>query len=333
MAEIKAEDYLGSLDSFLGKIAESRLASKNELEPVRVELAKQVREDAKAGARAMGTVTVGGAKVLVPSSENLKRLNLASKRSRQRMSDFSLRYLDRDQVAQLRNLNSTPEDTSKFIRHSRRLARHAREFLAEIQELEPDLEEEVQATLTQLEDNDMDLLKLEIKSFTRMRETLVRGAQGRKSKEVVLKELDAWDINRNLWNLSVLEHPKATVQDLLANSAEAMGSRSTKTVTELPKRTILLAAPQPDAIEKMTKASRTANVSWRLFTAEQLDSRFETINTGRQLAPSSWRGLGLAPNTSEWYMPVPPEIAVGLRPLVAARRAALLAELIDRDPL
>lgn len=333
MAEIKASDYLGSLDTFLGKVAESRLASKQELEGVRADLTKQVRDDAKAGANALGTVQVGTTKVLIPNSANLKALNLGSQRSRERMSNFKLNYLNRDQVSQLTNLNSTPEDTSKFIRHSRRLARHAREFLKEIQELEPDLEEEVSETLMQLEDNDMDLLKLEIKSFTRMRETLVRAVQGRKSKETVLKELDAWDINRNLWNLSLLEHPKATVQGMLANSAEVMGARATKTISELPKRSLVLAAPQPDAVERMTPASRTASVSWRLFTAEDLDKKFEKIGTGRQASPTSWRGLGLAPNTAEWYMPVPPEIAVGLRPLVAARRAALLAMLVDRDPL
>ena len=334
MADISAGEYLGAIDSFLGKVAEARGSSREELETVRQDLTKQVRDDAKAGLNAMGTVTVGGAKVLVPNSENLRAMNLSSQRSRTRMSDFRLNYLNRDQVQQLKDLNKTPADTRKFIRHSRRLARHAREFLAEIQELEPDLEEEIQETLAQLEDNDMDLLKLEVRSFTRMRETLMRGAQGRKGKDTVLKELDAWDLNRNLWNLSVVEHPKATVQGLLANSAEVMGSRSTTNVSEpLPKRTILLAAPQPDAVSRMTKGSRTAQVSWRLFTAEELDKRFETINTGRQQAPSSWRGLGLAPNTNEWYMPVPPEIAVGLQALVRERREALLKDLEDRDPL
>lgn len=325
------EEYLSAADAFLGRVEQAKLASREELEPVRQELAGQLRADAKQATANMGTINLGNRRVLVPNNENLKKLNLTSRRSRERMSNFRLSYLDRAQVEELRgNPDAIPTNPRKFIRHSRRLARHARQFLRDIQELEPDLEEEVQEALAQIEDNDMDLLKLDVKSFTRMRETLVRGAQGRKTKETVNKEIDAFDLNRNLWNLSLVEHPRAAVQGLLANSAEVMGSRSTKTVSELPKRTMILAAPTPNAASRMTPASRTAQVSWRMFTAEQLDNTFERISTGRQASPSSWRGLGIAPNTNEWFMPVPPEIATGLRPLVAARRAALLAAIQAR---
>ena len=334
MPPASPEDYLKAADGFLANIEASRQASKEELESVRTELAAGLRADARKATSTMGTINIGGNKVIAPNSENLRKLNLTSRRSRERMSNFRLSYLDRSQVEALSaDGREIPADTRQFIRHSRRLARHARKFLADIQELEPDLEEEVQEALMQLEDNDMDLLKLEVKSFTRMRETLIRGAAGRKSVESVNKEIDAFDLNRNLWNLSLVEHPRAAVQSLMANAAEAMGSRATKTVRDLPKSTLVLAAPTPNAVTRMTPASRTADVSWRIFSAKELDDRFEAINTGRQSSPSSWRGLGIGPNSNEWFMPVPPEIATGLRPIVAARRAALLAAIEARSPL
>lgn len=333
MAEINAGDYLDAADVLLRKLEEAKLASKKELEPVRQELTQQIKGDNAGAVERMQTINLGGNKVLVPNAANLRALNLSSNRSRERFSNFRLHYLNREQVDQLTADDSIPGDTRQFIRHSRRMARHAREFLGALQELEPDLEEEIQETLAQIEDNDMDLLKLQVRSFTRMRETLLRGAQGRKTREAVSAEVEAWDLNRNLWNLSLVEHPAAVVQGLLANSAEVMGSRQTTDETTLPKAAFLLAAPTPDAVTRMTPSSRTAQVAWRLFSAEQLDERFEKINTSRQAPPTSWRGLGLGYNTNEWFLPVPPEIAEGLRPLARERRTALLQSLEERGAL
>lgn len=332
MAEISASDYMGAADSFLKNVEQAKLASKDELSKVREELAGQLKADALAAVKDMKTINIGGNKVVAPNLENLKRLNLYTNRAKERVSNFRLHYVDREQVAKLKE-GAIPADTKQFIRHSRRMARHAREFLVDLQELEPDLEEEIQETLIQLEDNDMDLLKLEIKSFTRIRETLVRGMGGRKTKEAITKEIETFDFNHNLWNLSLVEHPAAVVKGLMANAAEVMGSRAVTVTETLPKRTLLLVAPTPDAQKRMTPSSRTAKISWRVMNAEQLDKTYEAINTGRKTSPSSWRGLGLAPNTNEFYLPVMPEIAEGVKFLARARRTALLAAIAARGVL
>lgn len=319
------QEFLGAADAFLADVEQSKLVSRDELEAVRVDLAKQIRDEAAKGAQGLATTSVGGVRILIPNSQNLRDINLISERTRQRMSNFKLSYLTREQVDELRDgPTALSDDPQKFIRHSRRLAKHSREFLTRIKELEPDLEEEVDQALMQLEDNEMDLLKLEVKSFTRMRETLLRSVQGKKERGQVLKEIEAFDLNKNQWNLSLLEHPRASVQGLLANAAEAMGSRATTVVSELPKLSKVLVAPTPDAQTRMTPSSRTAKIAWRIFSTGDLDKRFASIGSGKQKTAPSWRGLGLDFNTTEWYLPVPPEIAEGLAPLAQARRLAML---------
>lgn len=323
---VNATEYMEAAGALLGKLEKSSQVSKNELESVRVELARGIRGDATAGAPGMQTLKVGSAKVLVPNLANTKLSGLVAERSRKRFTNFRLNYLSPDQVQALSQADTTPKDTRKFIRHSRRLARNAREFLARIQELEPDLAEETREALKQINDNDMDLLKLEAKSFTRMRETWLRGINGKKQTSEVVKELEAWDLNRNLWNLSLLEHPKASVRNMLANASERMGSRTTTKISRIPKRSFIMVAPTPAAEKKMTKSSRTASLAWRVFSVEDLDNRWKKLPKG-QNSPSSWRGLGLGFNTPEWYIPVPPEIATGVSLLAAERRRQLFADI------
>lgn len=321
--------FMNAADDFLAKVEASKLVAKNELETIRKGLVQDLRRETKATVNSLQTATVGAAKILVPNSDNLRKINLSTERSRKRMSSFRLSYLDRTQVSNLASDGSTlPEDKAKFIRHSRRLARHAREFLTQIKELEPTLQEEVDATLLQLEDNDLDLLKLEVKSFTRMRETMLRGVQGRKERGQVLKEIDDFDINRSLFNLSLLEHPDAVVRDLLATASERMGSAVTEKISEIPKAAHVFVGLGPDAMSKTGPAGRTAEIAFNLFDTKTLNDKYKNA-PGRQASPGGWRGLGMGFNTKEWYLPVPPSLVTGaageeLLALAAVKRATLL---------
>ena len=319
-----AREYLRASDAFLAKLEAAGVVDKKEEESTRKSLARQVRNEAKRSARNLETAQVGGSKILVPTSANLRLANLISERTRRRMSDFSLSYLNPQQVRELQ-ANGSLQGTSagQFVRHSRRSARHMREFLGRIGELEPDLREEVDATLAEIEDAKNDLLKLEIRSFTQMRERLVRSINGREKRSALVKEIDAWDLNRSIWNLSLLEHPKATVQQMLARSSTRMAERVTEQTSRLPKVAHVMVGIPPGAQKKMTPESRTASLVWRLFSQEELDRAWERLPQ-KQEAQGSWRGLGLSYNTAEWYVPVPPEIVDDLRPILSARRAAAL---------
>jgi hypothetical protein len=138
-----------------------------------------------------------------------------------------------------------------------------------------------------------------------------------------------YDLNRNLWNLSLVEHPSAVVNDLMAAASERMAARVTKSKSEIPKRALVMVGAGPDAVSKMTPSSRTAQVMWRLFSQEQLAARFKAINAGR-VSTSSARGLGIAPNTNEWYVPAPPEIEDELRDAMRERREEFLREVRAR---
>lgn len=318
------ESFMDAAQDFLAKMEASKLIAQDELEAVRKELVRDVKREARKTARSLQTAKIGAAKILIPNADNLRKINLSSERTRTRLSSFRLSYLDRSQVTRLTEDGTMSQDPKKFIRHSRRLARHAREFLVQIKETEPSLEEEVDATLLQLEDNDLDLLKLEVKSMTRMKETLLRGVQGRKERGQVLKEIDDWDINRQLFNLSLLEHPDAVVRDLFASATEAMGSATTTKVSEIAKRAHVFVGLPPTAAANMTKNSRVADLSWRLFSTADVDKKFKAL-PGKQASPGGRRGLGLGFNTKEWYIPVPPSMVEGLTPLAVAARSRAFA--------
>ena len=327
MAEVDPEGSMAAAAGLLRKLEASALVSKNELEAVRRDLVAQLKDEAKKTAGALDVMKVGSAKVLVPTSPNLRKINLLTERLREKTSAFRLQWLDKNAVKKLK-VDGAMEGlkVGNFVRHSHRLARHAREFLGQIAELEPDLEEEVQQTLIELEDNKLDLIKLETKSWTRLTETLLRGVNGRIKRGEVVKQIDAFDINRDLWNLSLLEHPKASVQGMLANSSERMAERVTKTVSQVPKRAHVMVGIPPVAQEKMTPESRTANLAWRLFSNEELDKKYESLPTAK--VPSSWRGLGLSYNTPEWYVPVPSALVQGVKELADEKRQEVLNQAV-----
>ena len=318
------EDFVDAADSFLAKIEASRLVSEKELEAIRRDLVRDVKAEVRKTVKGLQTTKVGAAKLVLPNSANLRKINLSTERVRTRMSSFRLSYLDRSQVGKLKADGTMTDDPKKFIRHSRRLARHAREFLTRIGELEPSLQEEIDATLLQLEDNDMDLLKLEVKSMTRMKETMLRAVNGRKERGQVLTEIDDWDLNKQLWNLSLLEHPDAVVRNIFANATEAMGKATTEKITEIAVRAHVFVGLPPEAAAAMTPSSRIADFAWRLFDTKALNEKFKAL-PGKQGSPSTWKGLGLDFGTREWYIPVPPRLVVGLTPIAVARRATAIA--------
>lgn len=315
--------YMDAADDFLSKMEASKLVAKAELETVRKGLVRDIKREAKDTVKSLQTTRIGAAKVLIPNASNLKKIGLSSERVRSKMQSFRLNYLNRDQVTALTDAGTMPEDTSKFIRHSRRLARHAREFLTKIKEESPELQEEIDATLLQMEDNDMDLLKLEVKSMTRMKETMLRAVNGQKERGQVLKEIEDWDLNKQLFNLSILEHPDAVVRNLFANASTRQGSATATKTSEIPKRSHVFVGLPPQAAAKLKPNSRTADFSWRLFDQKTLNEKFKNLPS-KQGSPSSWRGLGLDYNTKEFYLPVPPSMVTGLTPLVTARRAQTL---------
>ncbi len=311
-------------EDFLKKIEASKLVTQEEQEQIRKDLVADLKAEAKKTVNSMATTKFGGTQVLVSNADNKRKVKLSTERMRKRLSSFRLSYLSPEQVNTLKADGTLTDDPKKFIRASRRQARHAREFLKQIGELEPSLQEEIEATLDQINDNDMDLLKLEVKSMTRLTETMNRAILGRKERGEVLKEFDDWDINRQLWNLSLLEHPDAVVRQLFANASERMASATTTDVTEIPKVAHLFVGLTPQAESKLTPDSRTASFAFRLFNQEKLTEKYNALPP-KQASPSTWRGLGLGFNTREWYIPVPPAIAPNVAPLAVARRARAMA--------
>jgi hypothetical protein len=322
--QIKADEYLEAADNLLADFEGSMATSRDEVAPIRLQLAAAVREAGAAALAKMQTAKVGRTRILIPTSKNAKAALGSSERIKERFSKFELKWLSKSDVKRLVTDGLTKAEAGQFFRHSQRLARNSRMFLERLGELEPSLQEEIDATLRQLEDNKLDITKLNVKSWTNMQETLMRNVNGRQTRAATGDAVQTFDINRNLFNLSLLEHPKGVAREILANSASRMAARSKKSKSNLKKQALVFVGAGPDAVSKMTPDSRTARVVFRLFTAKQLDDQFAKLNTGRQNT-SSWRGLGLGHNSPEWYIPVPPEIEDEVRTEMRKRRSDFLA--------
>lgn len=327
---ISTAEYLRHADNLLANLEDNAKLTREELEPIRQEITKDVRKLGADAVDNMKTARVGRVRVLVPTGENFKRANVTSSRVEERFSKFRLKWLDKGAVRKFVDDPSVEKrDKANFFRHSHRLARNAKEFLSRIKELEPSLEEEVNETIRQIDDAKNDLVKLEVRSWTDMNERLRRVVNGRMEEGEGGRSVRTFDLNRNLWNLSLAEHPRAVVRGLLANASERMAERVTTKKDELPKRAFAFVGAGPDAVSKMTKGSRTAEVLWRVFSQDQLSKRFAKL--AQAGAKASHRGLGLGYGSSEMYVPIPSENLEEVEAAMRERRRKFMEEFEQRE--
>jgi len=324
------DEWLKASDQVVERLEASALLNREELEGVRRKLTDDLKSEAKAGVNRLRTIRIGRARVLVPGADSLREANLTSQRVRERFSTFKLTYLSKEDVRaafERRDMQGIPKDN--FVRYSNRLADNVRTFLRQIGELEPTLQEEVEETLRQVDDAENDLLKLEVRSFTSVRENLLRATNGRMTRVHAGRSIDTFDLNRNLFNLSLLAHPEGVARSLMANASDRMAERVTRSVAERPKKAFVVVGAGPNAIRKMRPNSRTASLIWRVWSQADLDKHYADVNT-RRTAATSWRGLGYDYNTPEWYVPVPPEHVDEAQRAMRERRRGLLDMLADR---
>lgn len=328
MAEF--DEWLKATDQVVEGLEASALLNREELEGVRSKLAADLRGEAQAGVDRLRTIRLGRARVLVPGQDTLKEANLTSQRVRERFSTFKLTYLSKEDIREaFRRGDMQQVGKDSFVRYSNRLADNVRTFLRQVGELEPSLAEEVAETLRQVDDAENDLLKLEVRSFTSVRENLLRAANGRMTRVHAGKAINTFDLNRNLFNLSLLAHPEGVARALMANASDRMAERVTRNVAERPKKAFVVVGAGPNAIRKMRPNSRTASLIWRVWSQADLDRHYADVNTKRTAA-TSWRGLGYDYNTPEWYVPVPPEHVEQAQQAMRERRRGLLDMLADR---
>lgn len=323
------EAFVESMDKMLCRLERSLQMSAAEVEGIRTTLADDIRGIGSEGLAGIGTLRVGGQRILVPSTAATQQVGITSQRSQERFSRFRLQWLNKDQLQERVSAGFGAADRAEFHRHSNRLARNARDFLREIAELEPSLQEEVDATIRQIDDASNDLLKLELRSWTTMGETLGRAVSNRMTRAQAEEAVKTYDINRNLYNLSLLEHPQGVVRDLMADSAERMAARITEEQgEELLKRTFMVPAVCPTGAEvvNLDPGGRTAELVWRVMSAKQLADRAARLATETQTAGGGYRTLGEGPGTREFYIPIPPENLDEVRELMKDRRATFLAE-------
>jgi hypothetical protein len=324
------DEWLKATDQVVERLEASALLNREEMEGVREKLAADLRAEGKAGADRLRTIRIGRARVLVPGRDALREANLTSQRVRERFSTFKLTYLSKEDIrAAFERGDMQQVGKDNFVRYSNRLADNVRTFLRQIGELEPSLKEEVDETLRQVDDAENDLLKLEIRSFTSVRENLLRAANGRMTRVHAGRAINTFDLNRNLFNLSMLAHPEAVARSLMANASDRMAERATRSVADRPKKAFVVVTAGPNAVSRMRPNSRTASLLWRVWSQADLDRHYQAVNTKRT-ATTTWRGLGYDYNTPEWYVPVPPEHVEEATQAMRERRRGLLDMLADR---
>lgn len=320
--------FVGAMDKMLCGMSSDLGISRAEIEAIRGDLVGDVRKIGGDGLAKMQGVRVGGAQIIRPTSANLKQLGITSQRSEERFTRFRLQWLDKDNLNQKITQGFSKADQADFHRHSQRLARNAKSFLREIEELDPSLEDEVEATIRQIDDARADLLKLELKGWTQLDERLRRGMGNGLTRDALGDSVRTYDLNRNLFNLSLLEHPQGVSRDLLAASSERMAARVKKiTAPEIPKKAFMVAGvcPGGPSAVPLRPGGRTAEIAWRVMSVEALTARAAAAATATQRAGSGFRGLGEGPGTQEFYVPVPPENLDEVREIMRERRASFMA--------
>lgn len=321
--------FVSSMDKMLCSMERDLKLSATEVGGIREELTRDLRAIGQSELGNLGTIRQGGTRILTPSAQTVRALGATSQRSEDRFSRFRLQWLNRDQLAERVSAGFSSADRAEFHRHSNRLARNAREFLREIAELEPSLEDEVEATIAQMEDAKNDLLKLEVKSFTSLTEHLGRAANNGMTRAEASEAINTFDINRGLFNQSLLEHPQGVVRGLLAGSSERMAQRiSGVTGPRVVKRAFMIPAVCPGGNNAvlLNPGGRTAELAWRVMSVEQLATRAAGLATVTQAAGGGFRTLGEGVGTREFYVPIPPENLDEVKELMKERRATFLAE-------
>ena len=322
---VSGAEVLAAADTMLSEFEAADLLNREEMERVRKTLVRDIRADAKRTVEGMQTQRFGRREHLANNVANRQEALQLSQRTRQRLSKFRVTYLNRAQVEQLRNGRGDDIPVGQFVRNSNRLAKATRQYLKRVAELDPNTQEEVDAVLAEMEDNSTDLLGMEVKSFKKIRENVLRSVNGQIERSEALRSATDWDIDKNLWNLSVVEHPKASVRKLMDNAARRFGGQLTTNVTEVPKRSFVFASAPPDAVSRMTPASRTADIQWRVFSLSALSKHYRGL--GARASLSTPAGLGLGFNTRENYIPIPPESLEEVEGLLTERRAAFLRDM------
>lgn len=320
---------MGAADRMFSDMEKASSLNAAEMEKVRRELAAELRAIARGGGDALQALRMGAARVLVPTRANTATARVTSERVRQRFTSWKLSFLDTKGVAEMVAGPLSGVPVGSFVRQSKRLARNARAFLERARMLEPSLSQEVDDTLAQIEDAQNDLLKLEIRSFTNVRENLLRVAGGRMTRAQAGKSIDYFDINRSIWNLSVLAHPEAVARSLLAAASDLTAEKSTSSTTTNPKRAWVVVGAGPVSVSKMTPDSRVAKILWRMFEQADLDKLYAAHNAGRQSA-TSWRTLGLDYGTPEFYAPVPPAIVDEVKDAMREKRSEFLRKIQEQ---
>lgn len=323
-------EWQSAADRLLADLEKSGAANKAEMERERAKLSAELRTIAENGADKLQAARMGAARVLVPTRDNTRIANVTSERVRERYTAWKLSFLSKAAVREMVAAGSFADlPVGTFVRQSKRLARHVRTFLEQARMLEPTLSREVDETLAQVEDAANDLLKLEVRSMTNVRENLLRAANGRMTRAQAGRAIETFDLNRSIWNLSVLAHPEAVARALLAAASDLTAEAKTGSTTTQPKRAWVVVGAGPATISKMTPDSRTADITWRMFQQADLDRLYDANNRDRQ-ATTSWRGLGLDYGTSEVYIPVPPELVDETKEAMRERRREFLRQVKEQ---
>ena len=331
-------DYLKAADGLLEGLGRAREQNAKAAQTAGDELVKAARDEGLKAIDSMKTTREGGKSVLTPGAKNNAIADLRADRVRTRASKFRVQWLEERGIGRtiraFKKAGINQKDArSEFVAASHRLAEQAGIFLKRIGEVAPtdeELQREIRATETMIQDARNDLVKVETATWTTLRETLVRATQGRMTKEDAEEAVRNFDVNRSLLNLSLLAHPDGVVRQILAGASEKMVQRRTKiSASELPSKAHVFVGASPEDVKTMSPGGRKARVLWRVFSHAQLDGLYRNLQAraGPKGKTSSWRSLGIGYNSAEFYIPVPPELLPEVRIEMAKRRAALERDL------
>lgn len=305
---VSSSRFLQASAKLLADVERKNLTNISEAKRSEKSLRKLVRLRLRDSANSLETTNLAGRRVVAPGSRNLRQAMLGASQTASIMMAFGRSFLSRYEVGD--NVKDFPQFTySRFVQ---RLVQPIEKFLEETEQDPISDSMFNEAKVLWIDDATSGFSKLEQATRSRSFENFHRGIVSRLPKSNFVKIANNWDFNSNNFRLTLNGPVVGTVRSLLSSCADVDNCS-------------FLVGAGPNTVSTLTSGRRTSELIWRVMTAKELDEFFSRSSRSNRLSFSSWRGLGLGPNSTEFYIPIPGDILEEVTQAMRDRRSEFLS--------
>jgi len=290
----------------LAKQLESkRIANSNEADRVLRNIQKDIRAISLANIKDLDTVTLGMSKTLAVTARNGRVAMKAGARAGQRVAAYRRMFMDHKES--LRLCDVEPGCFGRFVT---RIEKPFLSFLNKTNQTIPDQKERDEARLIWMTDAEASLLALQNITQSQIVRNMRSVYTGRMRPSQAISAARNWTINKGRFRLLLAGTSEGAVRFLVSRDSDP------------DRKFVVVIGPKQE--QDISRGSRAGKIAWRVMTARELDDFFASKSKLEKSTFTNWRGLGLGPNSGEFYVPIPEDVD-GVDSLFRQRRSRLFA--------